>query len=78
MSTELDNRVLYDYLGMIGGKCVTFCLTTKGDFYSRDASGVCTPHPWYKNEKGKPWIRAKRKTFVSLVKQSIREGDFEP
>lgn len=32
---------------------------------------------WYKDQKtGKPWIPAKRKTFVSLVKQMVREGDF--
>jgi hypothetical protein len=32
---------------------------------------------WYKDEKTqKPWIPAKRKTFVALVKQMVREGDF--
>ena len=36
-----------------------------------------TEHPWYKNEQGKPWIVEKRKTFKSLVKQMIREGDFK-
>jgi hypothetical protein len=34
-------------------------------------------HPWYKNTNNKePWIPQKRKSFVSLIKMSIREGDF--
>lgn len=34
--------------------------------------------PWYtKKENGAPWIPAKRRSFVSLVKQMIREGDIE-
>ena len=32
---------------------------------------------WYKDEKGRPWIPGKRKSFVSLVKQMEREGDFD-
>lgn len=35
--------------------------------------------PWFKDSKtGNPWIPRKRRTFVSLIKQSIRERDFQP
>lgn len=33
--------------------------------------------PWWEERKGKPWIPRKRKTFKSLVKQMIRDGDYE-
>lgn len=37
-----------------------------------------TERDWYKNEKtGKPWFPAKRRSVVSLLKQSIREGDYD-
>jgi hypothetical protein len=33
--------------------------------------------PWHKDDKtGKPWLVKKFQSFKSLVKQSIREGDF--
>lgn len=32
---------------------------------------------WYKKENGKPWIPAKRKNFVGLVKQMERDGDLK-
>lgn len=28
---------------------------------------------WYKNENGKPWIPVKRRSFIGLVKQILRD-----
>jgi len=44
------------------------------------SDGTCThkgrPVAWYSDQRtGKPWIPAKRKTFVSLVKGMERDGD---
>lgn len=70
------DSTLYDYDSHLG----TFVLTRDGRFYLRPrAGGSIQSLPWYKDSKtGKPWIVAKRRTFVSLVKQGIREGDFAP
>lgn len=51
------------------------------DQFKLHACGTFTrngkPTNWYKDQQtGKPWIPKKRKTFVSLVKQMVREGDF--
>ena len=71
---ELSESILYDYDD--GNR--TFVLTNKGTFYVRQG-GKCTVLEWYKDGRtGKRWIPARRRTFVSLVKQSIREGDFDP
>jgi hypothetical protein len=78
VSTEDKSKILFEYQDFYKGKSATFCLTAEGAFYVRTEAGV-TNLDWYKDQKtGKPWIVRKRKTFVSLVKQSIREGDFTP
>ena len=32
--------------------------------------------PWFKGEDGKPWF-PKRSNFVSLIKQGVKEGDYD-
>lgn len=63
--TTPTSPVRYDYLD--------FALHEDGTFTYKGK--VCD---WYKDQKtGKPWIPAKRKTFVSLVKAMERDGDFK-
>lgn len=71
--THANEDLLYDYVD--GDR--TFCLTDLGTFYVRKA-GQCTTLPWYENRKtGKPMIPARRRSFVSLVKMGIRDGDYD-
>ncbi len=69
---KYHERIMYDkFSGWVSlfvresGAVVTFV----GD------NGLEKTLEWYKDDKtGRPWI-PKRKNFVSLVKQMIREGD---
>lgn len=66
--------VKYETSEMVGKKLVVFQLHEDGKF---TVDGV--ERAWFKTSlmpSAKPWIPAKRKSFVSLVRQSIREGDY--
>lgn len=58
--------------------CFQFRLTKDGILFVKHyKSHEWTERSWYKDQKtGKAWIPAKRKSFVSLIKQCIREGDY--
>jgi hypothetical protein len=67
--------VKYELEEIVNGKLVKFELHDDGKFM---VDGV--ERAWYKTSlmpDAKPWIPEKRKSFKSLVKQMIREGDFE-
>jgi hypothetical protein len=62
----------YDYTCLEG----TFILAESGRLFR--VTDVCQEVAWFKeNTTKKPWIPAKRRTFVSLIKQSIRDGDYK-
>lgn len=62
----------YDYTCLEG----TFVLTESGRLFR--LTDVCEEVPWYKESiSQKPLIPAKRRSFVSLIKQSIRDGDYK-
>ena len=52
-------------------------LTACGQLWVRGA-GEYQRFPWFADSaaSGKPWVPEKRKSFVSLFKQKIREGEF--
>lgn len=65
----MSDPIKYEYPGNAG-------------LFELSESGIFTLNkkemPWYKNtENQKPWIPAKRKSFVSAVKMAEREGDFK-
>jgi hypothetical protein len=65
----------YETVEYIKDKMVEFRLYEDGTFTVNDKV-----KPWYKTSfapNGKPWIPAKRKSFVSLVRQGIRDGDYD-
>ena len=67
-----DDKILYrgTYEGL------WFYLLKDGKFFIGRHPGDLQERDWHKN-KGGPWIPRKRQNFVSLVKQYVREGDFD-
>ncbi len=62
----------YDYTCLEG----QFILSESGRLFR--ITDACQEVPWFKNSvSSKPWIPAKRRSFVSLIKQSIRDNDFQ-
>jgi hypothetical protein len=67
--------IKYETTEMIKGKLVPCQLFEDGTF---KVNGEIKP--WYKTSlmpSAKPWIPSKRKHFVSLVRQGIRDGDYD-
>jgi hypothetical protein len=64
-------NVLYETTEMIKGKLVPCQLFEDGTFKVNGET-----QSWYEEKKGVPWIPRKRKRFISLVREMIREGDF--
>lgn len=61
---------LYQYVCLEG----TFALTPEGKLLH--ITDITKEVPWFKDTRTKkPMIPAKRRSFVSLVKQMIRDGD---
>lgn len=68
-------KVKYEMVEYVGNHATEFRLYEDGTFTVDDEV-----KPWYKESLrpgAKPWIPAKRKSFKSLVKTMIREGDFD-
>ena len=40
-------------------------------------TGTENPAPWYKNERGRPWMVRKRKSFKGLVRVAFKDGDYD-
>lgn len=55
-----------------------FQLMDDGKFIiTHKATGAKMEARWFTDEKGKPWIPKKRKSFKSLMKTCLKEGDFD-
>lgn len=67
--------LLYETVEVVKTRTIEFRLYTDGTFTANDEV-----KPWYKpSEKpdAKPWIPARRRSFISLVRQAIRDGDYD-
>lgn len=64
----------YEYRDQLkNGNAAEFRLYTDGTFTLNDEV-----REWYRERAGGPgWVPAKFKSFKSLVKQMLREGDFD-
>jgi len=69
-----QGKILHEYLYYP----LVFRLTEKGKLMVfNHRTNTETEQPWYSDtDTKKPWLVRKRKSFVSLIKGAIREGDY--
>lgn len=67
------SEVKYDYRDLD----LSYELTSDGRlFVVNNQTNVRTERPWYKSGN-ESWVPGKRKSFVSALKMSIRDGEFD-
>jgi len=64
--------VKYEMMEFVGSHATEFRLYENGTFTVDDQI-----QPWWEERKGVPWIPRKYKAFKSLVKQMIRDQDYD-
>lgn len=64
--------VKYEMTEFVGSHLTEFRLYESGVFTVDDQV-----NPWWEEKKGVPWIPRKYKSFKSLVKQMIRDQDYD-
>lgn len=69
--------LLYEYECTYEGRSYIFFMLSTGKLFVSVDGGVAVRVPWCTDKNGELWIPKERKSFVTSVKKSLRDGAYD-